>query len=112
MWRAHLLLILALLSPAPTFTALWTGPGRAVVSWEQPPQVHLTCVYVEHVNQPPILIRCWAWLPPGGYAITLGDVAPVDGRMRPQGQDQYIVSFDGATEKAPLRSLLYLPAFV
>lgn len=91
--------------------ALWTTPTSARVEWTQPPQVRQTCVYVEHVSQPPVLIRCWAWLPPGGYAITLGDVAPVDGMMRPAGGDQYLISWDGHAEKAPLRSLLYLPGF-
>ena len=90
-------------------SALWTSPTTARVTWSQPPQVQLTCVYRVPVSQPPILIRCWQWLPPGGYAMTIGDVAPVDGNMRPAGGDSYIVTQDETVIHAPLRSVTRLP---
>lgn len=117
MRRSAFIVILVLLAataiaraaPPPTFTARWDGPGRATVAWSQPPNIHLTCLYRDPADASPILVRCWLWLPPGGYGVLLGSEAPVDGNLRPQGGDEYVLTHDEQVSRAPLRSVSYLP---
>ena len=94
----RLLPILALL------TALWDGPGRAVITWRQPDGLH--CLYRQPAIGARVLVRCFA--EPGGYGVTLeaGDAA-----YKPQAGDVYILRRpDGTKEETRLSSRVYLAA--
>lgn len=99
------------LLPLLLFTALWGGPSRAVISWSQPDNVAQTCLYRQPAQQTPILIRCFVAAPPGGHAVTLGDVGPLDASYRATAGDTFVLIQDGARQTAPLRSVVYFPFF-
>lgn len=104
--RAILLLILALLQPAPNITAHWQGSHVARISWRQPASVQLTCL-----SRNSTLIQCWSDLPPGLSVVELGKTGPLDAAFRPAAGDVYVVQQDGAVWKAPLRGVAYFPVW-
>jgi len=117
-------------APPIVFTALWAGPGQSRISWTQPPSVHLTCLRKEGTGyrvqgtvesqssdllpvpyplSPQTLIRCYSDAPAGLYVVTLGETGPLDGNMRPQEGDVFILEQDGVETRAPLLHALWLP---
>lgn len=105
MWRASLLLLLALTAAPPTITARWDGPGRATVRWYGP-----GCVYRVPADGAPILIGCYPR--DASYILELGHTGPLDAAYRPVSGDTYALwRDDGSVERAPLQSVTYLPAF-
>lgn len=104
--RLLIALILALSQPIPppSLTARWQGSHTVRVSWQQPADVALTCLYHNR-----LLIQCYAHLAPGATFTTLGDHGPLDADAHPRAGDVFRITFDDRTEEAPLWWVLRLP---
>lgn len=86
-------------------SALWGGPGWAVLSWQG-----AGCLYRQPQGATPVLVACYSR--EGSYTISLGDTGPWDAAYRPTSGDEYVLwRPDGTIERAPLRSILYFPSF-
>lgn len=103
-----IILLFLLLQPAPNLTAQWDGPGRATVSWYQSSR---GCLSVQHVTGERAFIGCYEkW--PQTVVIELGHVGPLDGTVRPQAGDLYLLSTQGQTYTTLLHGRpVYLPAW-
>jgi len=91
------------------FTARWSSPTIAAIRWEQPREVHLTCL-----SRNATLIRCWIDLPEETYIFLLGDTGPLDYLMHPAAGDVYVLTMDDDTWRAALPAhesvrVYYLP---
>lgn len=109
-----LTILLALLlqsAPPPPLTAQWQRPHVARLSWTQPAGVRNTCIFRGVVETQSILIGCWADLPAGATGLSLGGKGPMDGNLKPQPRDIFILDQDGAVSTAQLRGVVYLPVF-
>lgn len=81
-------------------SATWLSPGRALLRWDGP-----GCVYRNQV-----LIACDARNV--SHLMALGGPL-TDGALRPAAGDVYtLVRPDGQQETTPLRSVVYMPAFL
>jgi hypothetical protein len=89
-------IVLALLS------ALWAGPGRAVISWSGP-----ACLYRTPAAGQQVLIACYPREATYWIELAGGD----DWTRDPQAGDTYtIIRPGGGQEKTRLVSRVYLPA--
>jgi len=103
----HVTAIIALLlflQPAPpNFTARWVGMSVARLSWQQPADVRLTCLFKRST-----LIRCWPNLPAGATYTTSGTESSFNGNLRPHAGDVYSLTLDSTTWRADLRGVVAL----
>lgn len=113
--RRTILLTLLLLTlparaepPGLALRARWTGPGQAVISWQQPAGVRLTCLSRQPSGGQAVQLRCWPDLPPGTMAMRLGGPL-TDAAYRPSRGDTYVLRLGGEDTRAPLESRWWLP---
>ena len=94
-------------APPLSFTATWQSPTVAVLRWQQPPGVALTCLSREASGQrwP---ITCWPQLAPGATFTTLGATSPLDASAHPRSGDTYRLTFDDRAEVARLGWVVWL----
>jgi len=114
-WRysSILLLLLSIVLPAHAqpplnFTARWVSSTIAVIRWQQPAAIGMTCLTRETATHQRWLMRCWADLPAGLTAFTLGDTGPLDYMAHPQVGDRYVLTLDDHEERAELLALVWL----
>lgn len=87
-------------------SALWGGPGWAVLTWQG-----AGCLYRQPQGGTPVLVACYPR--EGSYTVELGNIGPLDAAYRPAAGDIYTLwRPDGSIEQAPLRSIVYFPGFV
>jgi len=98
-----LLLWLFLAPPPPAFSALWAGNHTARLSWTQPADIALTCLYRQTT-----LLRCWPNLPAGATSTLLGDRGPLDAAAHPQPNDLYTLTLDEEQRQTRLGWQLWL----
>lgn len=95
-----LLLFLALLQPAPHFSARWDTKDSATIQWTQQAR---GCLGVEHATGQRVFIGCWEKYPQT-VVLELGHVGPLSGDTRPTAGDIYVLQTSGQTYRAPLRA--------
>lgn len=99
-----LLLFLALLQPAPHFSARWDTKDSATVQWTQQAR---GCLSVEHATGQRVFIGCWEKAPQS-VVLQLGGPG-TDGAYRPTAGDVYVLSTGGQFYRTPLRArVVYL----
>lgn len=118
--RAALLLILLLFgalqpsAPPQQARALWAGPGRALVQWEQLTPTSQACIDRHPAHGGAIQIVC-IMAPVGWQSIPVPAGYPADGAYIPQPGDYYTITlwqgltYLGTLGPYPLRSILWMP---
>lgn len=86
-------------------TARWASTTIARISWQQPANVALTCLYRRTT-----LLRCWHDLAPGATYTTLGGRGPLDARAHPASGDTFTLTMDDTQRQARLGWALWIPS--
>jgi hypothetical protein len=91
--RTILLLLALLLQPSPVLvSASFTSSTSAVVSWQQPPGVPITCLRIYHTGAEWPAGICWRELPEGEMRVELPGIY-AHPAYRPQVSDKIILAF-------------------
>ena len=98
--------------PTVNFAASWQRAGVARLTWLQPTDTSYACLTRIPATGDPVPLDCYHSITPGAQVvILLGATAQLDGNMRAQAGDTYVLQVSDETYTSALRTILRLPVF-